>query len=700
MIVWVYDRWGNQINCIGDFIEFIHDDEIGTLDYIEFTIIGNPLEKGDNLVWIDDFAKWHEHRVTSIDVRHYGGSVYSHIYAENSIIDLATTYINERNAYDCSNVVALRTMFDDIDTLWETGNLYKVGGDEDLKFYHCTGYEALVNIISTWGGEIDTTIDVNKDGVYRRRLNYYAERGSDNGLLFTYGFDADDIVRTVEMDEVVTLLHCFGKGEETLDDEGQGTGNYSRRITFADINDGKDYVEDNEAKEKWGMPSSKGGKRHSEGWFIWEDEESPENLLKLGKEKLKEVSEPRISYSANVVILANAGMDFKNAQSGDRVYIRDEPLDERLNGRVTHIRRYLDSSKPTEITLGNIVRTLGTFLRDQQSVLDSLNRRSSSWDAASRADGAWLDKMIDNLNEAMNATGGYVYWEQGDGITVYDRPKDQNPTMCIQLKGAGFRIANSKKSNGEWDFRTFGTGDGFTADELIAGTIRGGSNYWNLNSGDLMFDQGSIRDAWDNHWNMTTGNVTFVHGKISDNAGNNWDMTNGTFNFQKGTINSSLLIGGIIRDAANLNYWNLTSGEFKTTNMNATNMTAVNMNATGSFSCGTDPTLSISNGVISGTNGNSAAGRIDFAGAFVETNTGQRAVGARIIGNGLIMISSPRIAVSTSTSTSNTGSVEASTVTYNAEYINGVTSDSNGSIKVTTDTVHLQFRNGFLIGYA
>lgn len=574
MIVWVYDRWGNQIDSIGDFVELVHDDELGSLDYIEFTVPGQKLIKGNYLVWRDEFQAWHEHRVESVELQHVGGAIYQTVYADNSLSETLGDYINEKDAYDCAVDYALTKLFED--TRWELGRI-TAKGTGTHKYYHTTVYDGLVDTVKEWPGEISTTIYVNETGVYRRLINYQDKRGEDNGLLFTYGFDADNIKRKVDIDEVWTRLHCFGKGEEQLGDDGQGTGVYSRRITFADINDGKDYVEDNDAMQVWGMPDGKGGKRHTEGQYIWEECEDKAELLKLGREKLKEVSKPRVSYTADVVILADAGMSFKNARTGDTVYIRDEPLDERINGRVTHVRRYQQQTRPTEITLGNVIRTVSNVIKNQQATLDSLNRRSSAWDAAYQADGNWLDKMINNMNDAMNASGGYVYWRQGEGITVYDRPEDDNPTMAIQLKGAGFRIANSKTSTGEWNWRTFGTGDGFTADLLNVGTIKGGANYWNLETGNLSFSAGSINDAQGNSWNMTTGvlniqkgsiNATTINagtisdatgsnswnlstgvlsmskGKIQDARGNYWDMTNGTLNFDNGSIKANMIDTG------------------------------------------------------------------------------------------------------------------------------------------------------------
>lgn len=90
--------------------------------------------------------------------------------------------------------------------------------------------------------------------------------------------------------------------------------------------------------------------------------------------------------------------------------------------------------------------------------------------------------------------------------------------MAIQIKGAGFRIANAKKSNGEWNWRTFGTGAGFTADLITAGKIVGGANIWNLSTGDLQFKQGGITAENGSHWNLDSGEFQTVF-VLNANAG-------------------------------------------------------------------------------------------------------------------------------------------------------------------------------------
>lgn len=499
MILFVYDKYGNQTKTIKWVNEFVHDDEIGNLDFIEFVLIGDTVDKYDYLVWRDEFNVWHEHFVREVTLIHSEGAVVQKVYAVNSVAELNLSYIDERDSYNFKNSVAWSRLLEN--TRWTSGTINDLGLN-DVKFYHETIYDGIVQILDIWGGDLSTSITVGANGVTARMINHEKQRGEDNGLLFTYGFDMDNIERKIELDDVYTKIHVFGKGEPTYDDEGNQTGN-GRRISFKDINGGKDYVEDNDAKSKWGI-QGKNGWQHSEGTFVYDQVEDPSLLLEMAKAKLVEVSQPRITYSANVAILKAAGMEFKNARTGDICYIRDKVLDERLNGRIIHVRRFVD--KPTEVTLGNIVRTVSDIFKDQQKQISNLTNSSPNWNGIAEANREWLKKMMDNLNDEMNKTGGFVYWEEGEGITVYDRKIENNPTMAIQLKGAGFRIANKKKSNGEWDWRTFGTGDGFTADVINVGTLKCGENTINLDSGLINLKNGVIQDMYSNNYlNLGTG---------------------------------------------------------------------------------------------------------------------------------------------------------------------------------------------------
>lgn len=82
--------------------------------------------------------------------------------------------------------------------------------------------------------------------------------------------------------------------------------------------------------------------------------------------------------------------------------------------------------------------------------------------------------------------------------------------MCIGT--FGFEIANTRTAdNKDWNFRTFGTGKGFTADEIVAGVLRAivlesldGSCRIDLGNGAIDVSKGIIRGL-NSSWDLDTG---------------------------------------------------------------------------------------------------------------------------------------------------------------------------------------------------
>lgn len=83
------------------------------------------------------------------------------------------------------------------------------------------------------------------------------------------------------------------------------------------------------------------------------------------------------------------------------------------------------------------------------------------------------EKLQGNINTAknmvLNSTGTVKFTDQG--ILIHDQPSESNSSWAMRLNSTGFAIANGKNADGSWNFRTFGTGKGFTADEITAGTL-------------------------------------------------------------------------------------------------------------------------------------------------------------------------------------------------------------------------------------
>jgi hypothetical protein len=122
---------------------------------------------------------------------------------------------------------------------------------------------------------------------------------------------------------------------------------------------------------------------------------------------------------------------------------------------------------------------LEALTEEQKLLLDKVSSNGEYWDrilAITNALGNVItSKLEGSINTALNAitnSDGKMYWQDGNFI-VRNGSTDATSTQAMRFSPAGFMIANGKKPDGSWDWRTFGTGAGFTADYIIAGTLIG-----------------------------------------------------------------------------------------------------------------------------------------------------------------------------------------------------------------------------------
>lgn len=502
-----FDRWDNPLGDLTDVLSATWTRNTDGERTLEITLLDRQeVAKGDRIVFIDSMNRAIETIVVSPEHKRAGGMVLTGLVCKGSMQELEARFIEDRRNRGATARACLTKALEG--TRWTVGDTDNPK-TADLSFYHESALQAVQDICDTYGLEASATIvlDDTKTRIVARRINLSVAQGRHDGVLrrFDYGHDLTEITRTIDAANVVTRLYGYGKGlqKDSGDDTGETTGEdapegYTRKISFADINDGKPYVEDTQATAQWGIPGLDGTKQPSDGVFDDGECEDPELLLSETRAELERLKQPTVTYEASVLQYGRAGIDLTGVDLGDTVQIADNTFNPplRLEGRVLEIVENLLDPTDTGITLGHIVETLTRRQQTTQQQLGQLSSNSGAWNDAAGLRNNYLDNVINRLNQVMNATGGYTYIVPGKGIMVYDRPEDQNPTMCIQIGGGYFRIANSKDSNGQWNFRTMGNGNGLYADVLYTGRITDGNSYWDLENGQMLL-QGAFQTVSD-----------------------------------------------------------------------------------------------------------------------------------------------------------------------------------------------------------
>lgn len=482
------------------------------VDMVELIMLDNGIDKYDRIVFCDSLGRTCEWIVMSSRESRASNVPVCTVNCYGSMQELSRHFMPTlRRGSGDTPAQALAKVLDG--TRWSVGQCDEGSGEYSV--YHQSSLASIKDIAEAYEMEVEPVIELTLDGnsIAKRSVRLVKRLGRANtALRLDYGSGLSGIDRVLSSDDVVTRLYCYGKGVQTTDDEGNETGGYSRKITFADINGGKEYVQDDSLLEVWGVPGPDGSLMHAEGIFEDGDCEDKAVLLAEGKAALAERSKPIVSYEGTVEALGRAGFDANACDLGDNLQMVDTtfPKPLRLSGRVLEIvEDLLGDGTPSSVKVGNVIEGFVKRSEHVQQTIDRLTSSAGSWDSAATLGSAYLNGLIDGLNNVMNQTGGYTYIKPGKGLFVYDKPESDNPTMCIQIGGGYFRIADSKNSDGTWNFRTLGNGHGLVADAIVSGTInaslitagiiqdKSGKNYWNLDKSEVHLGPGATLDDKD-----------------------------------------------------------------------------------------------------------------------------------------------------------------------------------------------------------
>ncbi|MBI5993968.1 phage tail protein [Clostridium perfringens] len=223
------------------------------------------------------------------------------------------------------------------------GSDYKVGivesfENKNINFYFVSRLKALNDIVNTFNCEIDVRIEIDDSTgkIINKYIDFKHRLGKDTGLRFTFDTNLE-VIEKSPIGDHFNVLYGRGKSLET------DSGGYSRKLDFAEVNNGKKYVEDLESIKKYGR---------LEGIYEDDNIENKQTLLSKTLEKLEETKNPKFTYKISLKnLMAFDEFEHYQCEKGDTVLIIDEEEDLVLESRVVEIAEEEDE---IILTLSNI----------------------------------------------------------------------------------------------------------------------------------------------------------------------------------------------------------------------------------------------------------------------------------------------------------------------------------------------------------
>lgn len=372
----IFNREEEYIGDVKDIIQASQKLEINGEDSLTIETLDNRLEKGYRILYHDrDADKFYEYIIQEKEEHKSGKTIIIDIYADNSISELIGDYIEDKRSINQFASHAIERALEG--TRWNMGRFYN-GWRGTVTFYRTNARAAIAAIMDEWQLEMETEIEFDKEsGKIKRTLHLVYERGQFRNNKLTYTRDIVDIKRKTLPRDIITALYGYGKGERTE------SGGYGRRIDFSEINNGKAYVENNEAKELWGRVGKDGNKIHTFAKVEFESIEDKQLLLERTQSELDKLSKPAVSYEISILDFFRLSKSKHNyIELGDTVRVLDRDFTPQINfnTRVIEITRDLVNIENTKIVLGETVKNIADRESEQDKKIEEANSELPYWE--------------------------------------------------------------------------------------------------------------------------------------------------------------------------------------------------------------------------------------------------------------------------------------------------------------------------------
>lgn len=338
--------------------------------------------------------------------------------------------------------------------------------------YRNTLEEIKVNLIDRLGGEIRIR---KVDG--KLVLDFLTHYGSKCSTTIELAKNIRSLEVSSDSTNIVTRLIPLGC---QLNDET------AERLTIASVNEGKIYIDDTAAIEKFGIIV---------GTAVFDNITLPKNLIERGREYLENNARVKRSFAAQVLDLSVIYPSEQNIRAGNTYRFKNSfiDLDEDLRVR----KRTVDIYKPykPDIEIGDKAERITDITARQAKLIEyEMPKQKIDILAAAKATATGLIKAGIN---------GHVVVNENE-ILIMDAPEKENATHVWRWNSGGFGYSNTGYDG---EYGTAITMDGaIVADFITAGVLRG----LEIVNGDGTFHVDTDGKVTASAINITGGSVNIV----------------------------------------------------------------------------------------------------------------------------------------------------------------------------------------------
>lgn len=385
--------------------------------------------------------------------------LYRSFEAEGVLAYLADSIQRPAEYHDISVIDFLSTILEIHNSQVDDFKKIKLGvvtvTDPNDSLYRYTNYEDTLSVIKDklvdrLGGIL--RMRQEPDGLY---LDYLADYPRQSTQRIEFGENLMDLLQQSSYADAATLLIPLGARLEDEEKSPNWPEALEQRVTIAGVNNGKDYLIDNEAALEKGKVVKVA---------TWDDVHVPSILKAKAQEFLNTVKYESRTITAKAIDLSTTGFDVGDFRWLDRIRIVSEPHNIDLVFPLTSMTIYLLHPESNVYTLGSETKSYTSSQSQSQVTVKETLALLPARISAER------DKAIQHADQILQqwASLGYAVHTENESYYM-DAPKKEDAQYVLRINAGGIGFS---KTGFDGPYTSAWTIDGsFNADFITAGTI-------------------------------------------------------------------------------------------------------------------------------------------------------------------------------------------------------------------------------------